>query len=47
MSLFPFSRDAAAEGDKANSEVDEGHTLGRASSPWEARRTINFVNFAP
>jgi hypothetical protein len=35
------------EGNNADSAVDEGHTSGRASPPRKARRTINFVNFAP
>ena len=35
------------EGDKADSEVDDGHTSGRASSRWKACDTVNFVNFAP
>ena len=45
---FPcFRATQPPEGDNADGEVDEGHTSGRASPPGKARRTINFVTFAP
>jgi hypothetical protein len=41
-----FARCSRPKVTMLNSEVDEGHTSGRASSPWKARSTVNFVNFA-